>query len=167
MVTFQAGLLPNRWMQKSNVRSIGIKIPSATQPRQAHYNRGFGFTPLSPPWPSIMKSSMSPLPNLNRARIAFAHDTVMAAISFPLSMYLRLGDFYYFYLGEYIFGASLAFAAISAPIFLYSRMYRGIWAYASIEDLAVITKGVTLSIPNSFQHYSSSRGWSNCHDRYH
>ena len=89
---------------------------------------------------------MSPLPNLNRARIAFAHDTVMAAISFPLSMYLRLGDFYYFYLGEYIFGASLAFAAISAPIFLYSRMYRGIWAYASIEDLAVITKGVTLSI---------------------
>tara|TARA_Y100001934_G_scaffold76401_1_gene95053 strand:- start:1163 stop:3082 length:1920 start_codon:yes stop_codon:yes gene_type:complete len=93
-----------------------------------------------------MKSSMSPLPNLNRARIAFAHDTVMAAISFPLSMYLRLGDFYYFYLGEYIFGASLAFAAISAPIFLYSRMYRGIWAYASIEDLAVITKGVTLSI---------------------
>ena len=70
----------------------------------------------------------------------------MAAISFPLSMYLRLGDFYYFYLGEYIFGASLAFVAISAPIFLYSRMYRGIWAYASIEDLAVITKGVTLSI---------------------
>lgn len=89
---------------------------------------------------------MSPLPSLNRARIAFAHDTIMAAISFPLSMYLRLGDFYYFYLGEYIVGASLAFAAISAPIFLYSRMYRGIWAYASIEDLAAITKGVTLSI---------------------
>ena len=89
---------------------------------------------------------MSPLPRLNRARIAFAHDTVMAALSFPLSMYLRLGDFFYFYLGEYIFAASLAFAAISAPIFLYSRMYRGIWAYASIEDLAAITKGVTLSI---------------------
>ncbi len=93
-----------------------------------------------------MKSTMSPLPRLNRARIAFAHDTVMAALSFPLSMYLRLGDFFYFYLGEYIFAASLAFAAISAPIFLYSRMYRGIWAYASIEDLAAITKGVTLSI---------------------
>ena len=133
-------------MQISNARSTGLKIPSAHYPRLACYNRGLGFTPLSPPWPSIMKSTMSPFPNLNRARIAFAHDTVMAAISFPLSMYLRLGDFYYFYLGEYVLGASLAFAAISAPIFLYSRMYRGIWAYASIEDLAVITKGVTLSI---------------------
>ena len=89
---------------------------------------------------------MNPLPSLNRARIALAHDTIMAAISFPLSMYLRLGDFYYFYLGDYILTASMAFAAISAPIFLYSRMYRGIWAYASIEDLAAITKGVTLSI---------------------
>ena len=89
---------------------------------------------------------MSPLPSLNRARIAFAHDTFMAALSFPLSMYLRLGDFYYFYIGEYILAASFAFAAISAPIFLYSRMYTGIWAYASIEDLAAITKGVTLSI---------------------
>ena len=93
-----------------------------------------------------MKSAMNPLPSLNRARIALAHDTIMAAISFPLSMYLRLGDFYYFYLGDYILTASMAFAAISAPIFLYSRMYRGIWAYASIEDLAAITKGVTLSI---------------------
>ena len=93
-----------------------------------------------------MKSTMSPLPSFNRARIAFAHDTFMAALSFPLSMYLRLGDFYYFYIGEYILAASFAFAAISAPIFLYSRMYRGIWAYASIEDLAAITKGVTLSI---------------------
>ena len=59
---------------------------------------------------------MSPLPSLNRARIAFAHDTFMAALSFPLSMYLRLGDFYYFYIGEYILAASFAFAAISAPI---------------------------------------------------
>ena len=131
---------PDQWMQKSNVRSTGINISRTHHQRQACYNRGFGFTPLSPPWPSIMKSTMNPLPNLNRARIAFAHDTVMAAISFPLSMFLRLGDFYYFYLGEYVLATSLAFAAISAPIFLYSRMYRGIWAYASIEDLAVITR---------------------------
>ncbi len=93
-----------------------------------------------------MKLMMSPFPRLNRARIALAHDTVMAAISFPLSMYLRLGDFYYLYLGEYLVGASAAFAAICAPIFLYSRMYKGIWAYASIEDLAAITKGVTLAM---------------------
>lgn len=89
---------------------------------------------------------MNPFPRLNRARIAFLHDLVMAAVSFPLSLYLRVGEYFYFYGGDYVAEASLIFVAIAAPVFLYSKMYRGIWRYASIEDLIAITKAVTLAI---------------------
>lgn len=89
---------------------------------------------------------MNILPKMNRARIALLHDTVMAVISFPLSLYLRVGDVFYFFWGDYIVETSLIFAAICAPVFLYSRLYKGIWGYASIEDLTAITKAVTLAI---------------------
>jgi len=89
---------------------------------------------------------MNILPKMNRTRIALLHDTVMAVISFPLSLYLRVGDVFYFFWGDYIVETSLIFAAICAPVFLYSRLYKGIWGYASIEDLTAITKAVTLAI---------------------
>jgi FlaA1/EpsC-like NDP-sugar epimerase len=93
-----------------------------------------------------MKALMNILPKMNRTRIALLHDTVMAVISFPLSLYLRVGDVFYFFWGDYIVETSLIFAAICAPVFLYSRLYKGIWGYASIEDLTAITKAVTLAI---------------------
>ncbi len=86
------------------------------------------------------------LPRLNRARIAFIHDLVMVAISFPLSLYLRVGDLFFFYGRDYVVEASFLFAAVAAPVFWYSKLYRGIWRYASIEDLIAITKAVTLAI---------------------
>ena len=89
---------------------------------------------------------MNILPRMNRARIALLHDTVIAAISFPLSLYLRVGDGFYIFWGDYIVETSLIFAAICAPVFLFSRLYKGIWGYASIEDLTAITKAVTIAI---------------------
>lgn len=89
---------------------------------------------------------MSPFPKLNRARIALLHDTIMAALSFPLSLYLRVGDGISSTWSNYIVETSIIFAAVCAPVFLYSRLYKGIWGYASIEDLTAITKAVTLAI---------------------
>tara|TARA_A100001037_G_C15137841_1_gene632056 strand:- start:413 stop:2320 length:1908 start_codon:yes stop_codon:yes gene_type:complete len=89
---------------------------------------------------------MNPIPKLNRARIAFCHDLIMAGISLPFSLYLRVGELFGFYSGHYFIDMSLLFVAIAAPIFLYSNMYQGIWRYASVEDLAAITKAVTLAI---------------------
>ncbi len=83
---------------------------------------------------------------LGRARIAFIHDVAMAAISFPLSIYLRLGDLTLAYAADYILTGTVLFAAVAAPIFWFCRMYRGIWRYASLEDLVAITKAVTLTI---------------------
>ena len=93
-----------------------------------------------------MKASMNPIPRLNRARIAFCHDLIMAGISLPLSLYLRVGELFGLYSGHYFIDMSLLFAAIAVPIFLYFNMYQGIWRYASVEDLVAITKAVTLAI---------------------
>ena len=65
---------------------------------------------------------MNILPKMNRARIALVHDTVVAATSFPLSLYLRVGDGFYIFWGDYIVETSLIFAAICAPVFLLSRL---------------------------------------------
>ena len=83
---------------------------------------------------------------LNRARIALIHDLVMVAISFPLSLYLRVGDLFLFYGESYVIEATLMFTAVAAPVFWFSKLYRGIWRYASIEDLVAITKAVSLAI---------------------
>src|SRR3546814_6978418 len=89
---------------------------------------------------------MPKLPRLNRARYAFLHDVIMAAVSFPLALYLRLGEFTLILSQDYLFTGTLLFAAVAAPVFWYSRMYRGVWRYASIDDLLAITRVVTITL---------------------
>lgn len=82
----------------------------------------------------------------NRARIAFAHDVIMAAASFPLSLYLRMGDSIFVWADRYIWQGTAIFTCIAAVVFLFSRLYRGIWRYASINDLVALTKATTIII---------------------
>ncbi len=84
---------------------------------------------------------------INRGTVAFAHDLVMAALSFLLSLWLRLGDS----LGATWDDGRLAFATglfvlVAAPVFLSQRMYRGIWRFASVNDMITITRAATLTI---------------------
>lgn len=81
----------------------------------------------------------------DRARIAFFHDVLMAAASFPVALYLRLGE-EIFLAEEYLVTGTLVFAAIAAPVFWFGRMYRGVWRYASLDDLVAITRAVTLAV---------------------
>jgi FlaA1/EpsC-like NDP-sugar epimerase len=83
---------------------------------------------------------------LDRAQVAFIHDVVMAAVSFPLSVYLRLGERTASEAQEYLLPGMILFAATAALVFKLSRMHRGIWRYASLDDLVAITKTVTLAI---------------------
>lgn len=82
----------------------------------------------------------------NRARIAFAHDVIMAAASFPLSLYLRMGDSLFVLADRYIWQGTAIFTCIAATVFLFSRLYRGIWRYASINDLVALTRATTIII---------------------
>lgn len=81
-----------------------------------------------------------------RGTIAFAHDIVMAALAFAVSMYLRVGDSVQFYASDLLVRGTLTFTIIAAVVFWFMGLYRGVWRYASLEDLWAITRATTLVI---------------------
>ena len=81
-----------------------------------------------------------------RAAIAFGHDVIMAALSFILSFYLRVGNGIFHYPASLIWGYDAAFAATAGVIFLWTGLYRGIWRYASLPDLVGLLRAATLVI---------------------
>jgi len=86
------------------------------------------------------------LPNNRRAFLAFLHDVVMAALSFGLAFYLRLGDDLMHYEPRLTAIYWIIFTSVAAGVFLVTGLYRGIWRYASLPDLFSITKAATLTV---------------------
>lgn len=83
---------------------------------------------------------------IQRSHITFVHDIFMAAVSFPFALYLRVGEGIQFYDLNSIMLSSVAFMLIAAACFWYFGLYRGIWRYASLNDLATIAKAVTTAV---------------------
>ncbi|MDP6173249.1 MAG: polysaccharide biosynthesis protein, partial [Rhodospirillales bacterium] len=83
---------------------------------------------------------------LNRAYIAYCHDIIMAAASFGLALFLRLGDGLAAYPMDQLVMGTVMFTLVAAVVFWSMRMYRGIWRYASLNDLMGITKSASLVI---------------------
>ncbi len=82
----------------------------------------------------------------SRAWAAFGHDVAMAAVSFVLSFYLRVGNGIWGYDGNLIWGYDAAFAATAGAVFLFTGLYRGIWRYASLPDLLALVRAATIVI---------------------
>ena len=80
------------------------------------------------------------------ATIAFGHDVFMAAISFGLSMGLRVGFDFAPAQAAVLLPGTAVFAAISALVFLGFRLYRGIWRYASMGDLLQLARAVSIIV---------------------
>ena len=78
--------------------------------------------------------------------LAFTHDVLMAGIAFVLSMYLRLqGEFQ----GEYLqitLKALPLFMIVAAASYKLFRLYRGLWRFASLRDLLLLTQAVTCAV---------------------
>ncbi len=89
---------------------------------------------------------MSFLPDSRRALLAFLHDVAMAAVSFALALYLRVGDDILGYEPRKMVLYGSAFTAIAAAVYLVTGLYRGIWRYASMPDLFNIVRAVTLTV---------------------
>ena len=70
----------------------------------------------------------------------------MAAAAFVLSLYLRLGDDFWSQTKDFLLEGTLLFTAICAAVFASFRLYRGVWRYASLDDLLAIAKAVSLAI---------------------
>jgi O-antigen biosynthesis protein WbqV len=83
---------------------------------------------------------------VRRAWVAAFHDILMAAASFVLSLYLRLGNDEFYKADSFLLPGTLIFTGVCAIIFWAMRLYRGVWRYASVPDLVAITKSVTLAI---------------------
>jgi O-antigen biosynthesis protein WbqV len=86
------------------------------------------------------------LRSFQRSHIAFVHDVFMAAISFPLALYLRVGDGLAYYAPQNILFSAGAFTLIAAVSFWYFGLYRGIWRYASLNDVIRIAKAVSVAV---------------------
>ena len=78
--------------------------------------------------------------------VAFGHDIAMAALAFFLSMAMRLGpDFHGKYLDATVNGLPV-FVAVAGFSFLTFRLYRGLWRFASMQDLLLVGQAVTLAV---------------------
>ena len=83
---------------------------------------------------------------IRRSYIAAFHDSVMAAISFVLALYLRLGSSEFYKAEPYVLEGTIIFTIISTALLLSFHVYKRVWLYTSLQDLVAITKAVTLSI---------------------
>ncbi|MBL8831247.1 MAG: polysaccharide biosynthesis protein [Rhodospirillales bacterium] len=74
------------------------------------------------------------------------HDVAMAALSFVVTLYLRLGDEFFRYSNELVIGGTITFAAASAFAFWLTGLPRGVWRYVAIDDMILVARSVTLAI---------------------
>lgn len=75
------------------------------------------------------------------------HDTLMAAASFYLALFLRVGDEVSQHVSTpLVIFSTILCACVCLAVFSVMRLYRGLWRYASTQDLIAITKSVTIAI---------------------
>lgn len=83
---------------------------------------------------------------LNRNLFAVLHDTLMAAASFLLALYLRLGDALLYQQPPFLWLSTAAFTVAAVAFFISFRLYRGLWRYASMRDLLALAKSAALAV---------------------
>ncbi len=82
----------------------------------------------------------------SRQKIALLHDVAMAAISFVVALALRLGlDGVPFAVPSFWTALAL-FTVVCGGVFWATDLYRGIWRYASLNDMLAIIRAVTMAL---------------------
>ncbi len=83
---------------------------------------------------------------INRTLLALVHDAVMTALSLLLSLSLRLGDDMAKLDPTTVLQDMALFTVIVLVFLRLTGLYRGIWRYASLNDLFAIGRAATVSI---------------------
>lgn len=95
----------------------------------------------------MTQSLPPPAWRLPRTTVVFLHDLVMAGLSYPLALSLRLGTGVVDHFpGNYLLWTTLLFMSVAAVVFRTQGMYQGIWRYASMADLSTIARASLLSV---------------------
>ena len=83
---------------------------------------------------------------LKRVTIVALHDAVMAALSFELAVWIRYTTYGAPQEFGYLWEGTVVFTVVAAAVFWAMGLYRGLWYYASLNDLIAIAKAVSLAI---------------------
>jgi FlaA1/EpsC-like NDP-sugar epimerase len=82
---------------------------------------------------------------LRQRLYVFSYDFFIAAISFPLSVFLRLGDDAFGLLIGPLLLPWIVFTLVCGIVFWFSRVPLGVWRYTSLDDIIIIAKVVTMA----------------------
>lgn len=74
------------------------------------------------------------------------HDIGMAALSFCLAVYLRLGAEQMHLAESYLLEGTVLFSVVCGVTFAFMHVYSGLWRYTSMRDLTTIIRAVTVSL---------------------
>ncbi|NQW12059.1 MAG: polysaccharide biosynthesis protein, partial [Alphaproteobacteria bacterium] len=83
---------------------------------------------------------------LRRSALILGHDLIMAAASFLLSLYLRLGDEIMRWPPEVVEFGLAVFVATALAVFLVVRLDTAVWRYTSVGDLGRIVRAAAIII---------------------
>lgn len=72
--------------------------------------------------------------------IAIGHDTLAAAASFLIALYLRWSDDMWVHAHDYVWQGAALCAAVALGFILYTRLYRRLWRYVSLKDILTVGK---------------------------
>lgn len=86
------------------------------------------------------------LPRFQRHWLALGHDVCVAAASYLLALYLRMGDEVFTMPLAQIVAATLLFMLTCTVTFIGFGLYRGIWAFASIKDMNQILRATMVAV---------------------
>jgi FlaA1/EpsC-like NDP-sugar epimerase len=78
--------------------------------------------------------------------IAPAHDLLVASVSLPAALVLRVGTEHVPDYFDFLSYGTPLFCVIAAGVFPRCGLYKGLWRYASLADLAAIVKGAVISV---------------------
>ena len=82
----------------------------------------------------------------NKANLVYLHDIFITAICFNLSIFLRLGSEFNSIPNSVIGYGTILITILGAIVYRLTGLYKGIWRYASINDLINIVKASSITI---------------------
>ena len=81
-----------------------------------------------------------------RASLVYLHDLTMTAVALVVALYLRVGEQAFEEYRDPLLTGLPILVLIAAAVFRLSGLYRGIWRYASVPDLAQLLRAVTMVV---------------------
>jgi FlaA1/EpsC-like NDP-sugar epimerase len=88
---------------------------------------------------SFFNMMLSHSKTFDRRAVALAHDLLVALIVITLSLWIRVGEDFSLYPGVFILKHTAVYTLLSAGVFLWLQLYRGVWRYVSMNEVIAIS----------------------------